>query len=131
MTLEQGLVYAVIVLTLMMLALEVWRYDLVALVGMVLLVTLGTVSVEEALAGFGHPAIVTIAAVLVVSRGLQNTGVADLLVRWMSVAGDRLAPQLAILCALVVLSSAFMNNIAALAIFIVSAPGLKPSPLGE
>jgi len=118
LTLEQGLVYAVIAITLVMLALEIWRYDLVALVGMLLLVALGTIPVEEALAGFGHSAIITIAAVLVVSRGLQNTGVADLFVRWMSVAGDRLAPQLIVLCALVVLSSAFMNNIAALAIFI-------------
>ena len=118
MTLEQGLVYAVIVLTLVMLALEIWRYDLVALAGMLLLVVLGTISVEEALAGFSHSAVVTIAAVLVVSRGLQNTGVADRVVRWMSVAGNRLAPQLVLLCTLVVLSSAFMNNIAALAIFI-------------
>jgi di/tricarboxylate transporter len=118
LTLDQGLVYAVIALTLVMLALEVWRYDVVALVGMLLLVALGMVSVEEALAGFGHSAVVTIAAVLVVSRGLQNTGVADMVVRWMAVVGNRLAPQLIALCTLVVLSSAFMNNIAALAIFI-------------
>lgn len=101
-----------------MLAFEIWRYDLVALVGMLLLVILGTVSVEEAFAGFGHPAVVTIAAVLVVSKGLQNTGVADLVARWMSLAGDRLGPQLVMLCGLVIISSAFMNNIAALAIFI-------------
>jgi di/tricarboxylate transporter len=118
LTLEQGLVFAVIVLTLVMLALEIWRYDLVALVGMLLLVVLGTISVEEALAGFSHSAIVTIAAVLVVSRGLQNTGVTDMFAKWMSVVGDRLVPQLIALCTLVVLSSAFMNNIAALAIFI-------------
>lgn len=118
MTVEQGLVYGVIAFTLVMLALEIWRYDLVALVGMLLLVVLGTISVEEALAGFSHPAIVTIAAVLVVSRGLQNTGVTDMFAKWMSVVGDRLVPQLIALCTLVVLSSAFMNNIAALAIFI-------------
>lgn len=118
MTLEQALVYGVIALTLVMLAFEVWRYDLVALIGMLLLVLLGTVSVEEAFAGFGHPAVVTIAAVLVVSRGLQNTGVADWVAKWMSAAGDRLGPQLVILCGLVILSSGFMNNIAALAIFI-------------
>jgi len=118
LTLEQGLVYGVIALTLLMLAFEVWRYDLVALIGMLLLVLLGTVSVEEAFAGFGHPAVVTIAAVLVVSRGLQNTGVADLVAKWMSAVGDRLAPQLIVLCGLVILSSGFMNNIAALAIFI-------------
>jgi di/tricarboxylate transporter len=111
-------VYAVIALTLVMLALELWRYDLAALLGMLLLVILGMISVEEAFAGFGHSAVITIAAVLVVSRGLQNTGVADMVVRGMSIAGDRLVPQLIVLCTLVVLSSAFMNNIAALAIFI-------------
>ncbi len=118
MTLEQGLVYAVIVLTLTMLALQIWRYDMVALIGMLLLEFIGAVSVEEALGGYGHSAIVTIAVVLVVSRGLQNTGVADMFVKWMSVAGKRLAAQLAMLCTLVVLSSAFMNNLAALALFI-------------
>ncbi len=118
MTLEQILVYGVIALTLVMLALEFWRYDVVAVAGMLLLVILGTITVEEAFAGFGHPAVVTIAAVLVVSRGLQNTGVADLVAKWMSQAGDNLALQLVVLCGLVILSSAFMNNIAALAIFI-------------
>jgi di/tricarboxylate transporter len=118
LTLDQGIVYGVIGLTLVMLTLEFWRYDLVALVGMLLLVLLGMISVEEAFSGFGHPAVVTIAAVLVISRGLQNTGIADLVAKWMSKAGDRLAIQLAFLCATVILSSAFMNNIAALAIFI-------------
>ncbi|MFO7743575.1 MAG: SLC13 family permease [Anaerolineae bacterium] len=118
MTLEQGLVYGVIGLTLVMLAFELWRYDLVALMGMLLLVVLGTVSVEEAFAGFGDPAVITIAAVLVVSQGLQNTGVVDQVAKRMSAVGDRLGPQLMVLCGLVILSSGFMNNIAALAIFI-------------
>lgn len=118
MTLEQGLVYLIISVTLVMLALEIWRYDLVALMGMLLLVLVGTISIDKALAGFGHSAVITIAAVLVVSRGLQNTGVADLIARRMSEVGDRLGLQLAVLCGLVVLSSALMNNIAALAIFI-------------
>jgi di/tricarboxylate transporter len=117
-TLEQGLVFVVISLTLVMLAFEVWRYDLVALVGMLLLILFGIISVDDAFAGFGHPAVVTIAAVLVVSRGLQNTGVTDVVARWMCTVGDQLALQLAILCGLVIVTSAFMNNIAALAIFI-------------
>ncbi len=118
MTLEQGFVYAIILFTLAMLALEIWRYDLVALMGMLLLILFGTLSLEEAFSGFGHPAVVTIASLLVVSRGLQNTGVADWVARGMSVVGDSLALQLTALCGLVVVSSAFMNNIAALAIFI-------------
>ncbi len=118
MTFEQALVFAIITFTLVMLAVEIWRYDVVALMGMLLLVIPGIISVEEAFAGFGHPAVVTIAAVLVVSQGLQNTGVADVVARWMTKVGDRLALQLIALCGLVVVSSAFMNNIAALAIFI-------------
>ena len=118
MTIEQALVYAVIGITLAMLAFEIWRYDLVALMGMLLLVVVGTVSVEEAFAGFGEPAVITIAAVLVVSQGLQNTGVVDQVAKRMSVVGERLGPQLMVLCGLVIISSGFMNNIAALAIFI-------------
>lgn len=118
MTIEQALVYAVIGITLAMLAFEIWRYDLAALTGMILLVLLGTITVDEAFAGFGHPAVVTIAAVLVVSRGLQNTGVTDQVARWMTHVGKGLGLQLAVLCSLIVVSSAFMNNIAALAIFI-------------
>lgn len=118
MTLEQGMVYAIITVTLVLLSIQLWRYDLVALIGMLLLVIFGLITVDEAFEGFGHPAVITIAAVLVVSRGLQHTGVTELIAKWTSKIGDRLAPQLIVLCALVVVSSAFMNNIAALAIFI-------------
>jgi di/tricarboxylate transporter len=118
MTFDQGLVFGIIVITLILLGLQIWRYDLVALIGMLLLVLFGTISVEEAFSGFGHPAVVTIAAVLVVSRGLQHTGVTEIIAKWTTKIGDKLALQLVVLCGLVVVSSAFMNNIAALAIFI-------------
>ncbi len=78
---------------------------------LLLLVILGTVSVEEAFAGFGDPAVITIAAVLVVSQGLQNTGVVDQVAKRMSAVGDRLGPQLMVLCGLVIISSGLMNNI--------------------
>lgn len=118
MTFDQGLVFGIIAITLLLLGLQIWRYDLVALIGMLLLVLFGTISVEEAFSGFGHPAVVTIAAVLVVSRGLQHTGVTEIIAKWTTKIGDKLAMQLVVLCGLVVISSAFMNNIAALAIFI-------------
>jgi di/tricarboxylate transporter len=117
-TFDQGLVFSIITITLLLLGFQIWRYDLVALIGMLLLVLFRTISVEEAFSGFGHPAVVTIAAVLVISRGLQHTGVTEIIAKWTNKIGDRLAPQLIMLCGLVVISSAFMNNIAALAIFI-------------
>jgi len=46
-----------------------WRYDLVAFSALSVAVIAGVVPVEEAFSGFGHPATVIIAMVLIVSRG--------------------------------------------------------------
>lgn len=117
LTVQQGLVYAVILVTLVLPMFKRWRYDLVALLGVLLLSLLQIIPASEAFAGYGHPAIITVAAVLVVSRGLQNSGVVDMLARWMGGVGDNLSLQLAALCGLVALASAFMNNVGALAVF--------------
>lgn len=117
MTIQQGVVYLVILLTLILPMFKRWRYDLVAVLGLLLLAILGIISAEQAFAGYGHAAVVTVAAVLVCSRGLQNSGVVDLLARWISGVGEQLSLQLAALCSLVALCSAFMNNVGALAIF--------------
>ncbi len=117
MTVEQGIVYVVILLILGLPMLKVWRYDLVALLGLMVLTVVGIISAEEAFAGYGHPAVITVAAVLVCSQGLQNSGVVDILARWISSVGDRLSLQLAALCSLAALASAFMNNVGGLAIF--------------
>jgi uncharacterized ion transporter superfamily protein YfcC len=46
-----------------------WRYDLMAFSALAVAVVTGVVPVEEAFSGFGHPATVIIAMVLIVSRG--------------------------------------------------------------
>jgi di/tricarboxylate transporter len=65
----------------------------------------------------GHPAVVTVAAVLVVSRGLLNAGVVDTLARQLTRVGDRPWVQVATLTGIVALCSGFMNNVGALALF--------------
>ena len=50
------------------------RYDLVAFGALVVALITGVVSTDKAFTGFGHPATVIIALVLVVSRGLANSG---------------------------------------------------------
>lgn len=117
MTLEQGIVYGVILMILILPMLRRFRYDLVALSGVLLLVIVGIISPDEAFAGYGHAAVVTVAAVLVCSRGLQNSGVVDLLAGWLCNVGESLSVQLAVLCGLAGLSSGFMNNVGALAVF--------------
>ncbi len=117
MTTSILIVYVVILSILLVPAFTRYRYDLVAVLAVVLLAVVGIIPPERAFIGFGHPAVITVAAVLVITRGLQNAGVVDLLTRWMGIVGESLTLQLALLCGTVAIASAFMNNVGALAVF--------------
>ena len=93
-----------------------WRYDLVAFVALLAALLTGLVPKEDAFSGFGHPATVIIALVLIVSRGLSNSGVIEILARVVIDAGRRLASHVAIMSGLAASLSAVMNNVAALAL---------------
>jgi di/tricarboxylate transporter len=116
MTFEQALVYAVLLLALVLFVWGKWRYDIVALVALLTLVVPGILGPDEAFMGLGHPAVVTVIAILVCSRGLQNSGAVDWITRWFTGISQNLTIQLLALCGLVGVLSAFMNNIGALAI---------------
>jgi len=98
-----------------------WRYDVVALLALLFLTLVGVVPAERAFEGFGHPAVVTVAAVLVLSRGLQSAGVVDLLGRPLARVGHRPTLQVASLAGLGAALSAFMNNVGALALLLPAA----------
>ncbi|OPL14671.1 MAG: potassium transporter TrkA [Firmicutes bacterium ML8_F2] len=117
MTTDQIVIFSVLGLILVLFIWGRWRYDLVALFVLLLLTVVGLVSPEEAFSGFGHPAVITVAAVLIVSRALFNSGVVDYIVRLMSRAGDNYNVQILILVLAITISSGFMNNIGALALF--------------
>jgi di/tricarboxylate transporter len=124
MRVEILLVYGTLLAILLMPMLSRWRYDLVAVLGLLLLTVVGIVTSERAFSGFGHPAVITVVAVLVLSRGLQNAGVVDKLARWMGHVGPRYPLQLAALCTITAIASAFMNYVGALALFIPVAISL-------
>ena len=114
---DQLIVFAVLAATLGLFVWNRWRYDIVAL-GALLVVTLaGIVPPENAFMGLGHPAVITVAAVLVLSRGLLNGGVVDSLARHLTRVGDRPWIQVLTLTGVVSLCSGFMNNVGALALF--------------
>lgn len=92
------------------------RYDVVAVLALVTLVILGIVPTSEAFLGFGHPAVVTVAIVLVLSKGLQLSGVVDVLSRQLARVGGGLIGQMLAMVVTVVICSAFMNNVGALAL---------------
>ncbi len=114
--LNEAIVFAVLALALVMFITGKVRYDLVALGALLILTIVGIVPPSEAYSGFGHPAVVTVGAVLVLSRVLESSGVVDVLGRWYSRIGEHLTVQIASLSALVAVLSAFMNNVGALSL---------------
>jgi di/tricarboxylate transporter len=117
-TVDQGIVFGVLLAALVLFIAGKWRYDLVALLALLAVTVIGLVPADAAFAGFGHPAVVTVAAVLVVSRGLRNAGVVDLISGLMLKVGKNPSLQVLGLTALVTALSAFMNNIGALALLL-------------
>ncbi|MEQ8656074.1 MAG: SLC13 family permease [Hyphomicrobiales bacterium] len=92
------------------------RYDLVAFTALLIAVFAGYVAPNDAFAGFGHPAVVIIALVLIVSRGLVNSGAVELIARFV-VAPDRALPtHISIMAVAGAALSAVINNVAALAL---------------
>jgi di/tricarboxylate transporter len=76
---QQSIVYGTLALVLALFVWGRWRYDVVALLALLIVTITGIVPGSEAFVGFGHPAVVTVAAVLIVSQGLQNSGIIDVL----------------------------------------------------
>jgi di/tricarboxylate transporter len=116
MTADQGLILGILLATVGMFLWGRWRHDMVALAGLLACVVAGLVRPADAFAGFGHPAVITVACVLVLSRGLQTSGAVDAIAR--VVLPSSVGPTLTIgaLTGLGALLSAFMNNVGALAL---------------
>jgi len=78
-TLEQLEILCVLSATIALFIWGRWRHDVVALAALLASVLLGLVPADFAFSGFGHPAVITVACVLVLSWGLQSTGAVDAL----------------------------------------------------
>lgn len=116
MTGPQILIFAILAV---MMGLFLWgrfRHDIVALAALLTCVIVGVVPANEAFAGFGHPAVITVACVLIISQGLRNTGAVDWLVRTiLPREAGRLLSMLSLL-GLGAALSGFMNNVGAMAL---------------
>lgn len=115
MTWEQATILTVLAGTLAIFVWDRWRYDVVALASLMICVLFGLVGPEVAFAGFSNPAVITVAAVLVISGALTRSGAIDALVgKLTGTTGSRYS-HLAVFCVLGALVSGFMNNVGALA----------------
>ena len=111
-----------------------WRHDVVAVLALLAGVAAGQVPVDTAFAGFGHPAVITVAAVLVLSRGLFNSGAIDVLARHVLPARAGSTRLIALTSGLAAFLSAFMNNVGALALMmpvVIQAAQRNGIPVGR
>jgi di/tricarboxylate transporter len=116
MTTDQIVIVAVLLVTMVMFLWGRWRHDLVAMSALLVCVLAGLVPGKEAFSGFGHPAVITVACVLVLGYGLLISGAVDVLTK--RALPSSAGPTLSILAliGLAALLSAFMNNVGALAL---------------
>lgn len=101
------------------------RMDAVVLTAMVLLVASGTLSLQEALAGFSDPAVIMVAAFFVIGEGLTRTGVAYRVGEWLVRRAGRSETRLLVLLMLsVALLGSVMSSTAVVAVFIPVVLGM-------
>jgi di/tricarboxylate transporter len=116
MTHEQILILSILCATVAMFLWGRWRHDMVAAGALLACVLSGLIVPADAFAGFGHPAVISVACVLILSRGLQLSGAVDLLVRYTMPKNAGPTWSLAALVGLGALLSSFMNNVGAMAL---------------
>jgi di/tricarboxylate transporter len=113
------IVSVLLVATLVLLVTEKLPVDLTAVAVMVALMVTGVLSPSEAVAGFSNPAVITVAAMFMISRGMIRTGalgfVGHKLIE-VSRGNARLALLLSLL--IVAVASAFINNTPVVVLFI-------------
>ncbi|WP_305664964.1 SLC13 family permease [Frigidibacter sp.] len=125
MTLPQILISLILVATLGLFLWGRFRHDVVALASLMACVLAGVVPADTAFTGFGHPAVITVACVLVLSQGLQNTGAVDWLARSVLPRNAGRTVSLVALMGLGAALSGFMNNVGAMALLMPIAVQLS------
>ena len=128
MTTDQFAICLIIITTFALFVWGRWRYDIVSLVALFILVLVDKIlgdnssqlieDPSKAFMGFGHPAVLTVATVLIISRALQNSGVVDLITRSVKPFINNQIAHISSLSGVIAILSAFMNNVGALALML-------------
>ena len=119
MTFEIIVLLTLIIGALILFVSEVIPMDLTAIVVMVMLMVTGFVTPEEGVAGFSNSATLTILALLIISLGLQNTGVVEYIGNMLIAVSGKNSTWILLMILLVTgVLSAFLNNTAVVALFI-------------
>ena len=101
------------------------RYDAVALLMLAVFLVLGFISPQEAFSGLGHPAVITVILVLLISKGLEKSGLIGWIgLRLENIVHSQLQFQI-LICLTAAILSSFMNNIGAMAMLLPIALGIS------
>jgi len=118
MTSDQIILIIILSVTIMLFVWNHWRYDVVAGFALMACVYTGIVPVEHAFHGFAHPAVITVASVLVISQALQSSGIVEYFLRYLAYSRGNITGQIAANAGVTAVLSGFMNNIGALALML-------------
>ena len=122
---DQLLLIAIVAVTFAAFAFEWMSIDAVAFTCLGSLVLLRLVTPEQAIAGFANPAVITVMMMFILSYGLTSTGLIDLFAhRVAALSGRTHWRGSALVLAVSGVLSAFINNTAAVAIFMPVASQL-------
>lgn len=121
MTRDQILILAILGGMIVLFLWDRIRYDMVGLIGLLAAVAAGIVPAKHAFDGFANPVLPLIAAALVLSVAVGQSGAVETLLRWLGPALRSPNAQVGVLAACVALLSCFMKNVGTLAIFLPAA----------
>jgi di/tricarboxylate transporter len=116
LTLDQGLSFAVLAGTMALFVWGRWRYDMVAVAGLLAGLLVGVIPPDAAFSGFSNDIVIIVGSALVVSAAVARSGVVERAVQAVSPYTTGFRAQLLLLIASVAVMSAFVKNIGALAI---------------
>lgn len=112
------LIFAILIAGIVLFVWHRIRYDLVAVLMLMALGLSGILAFEEMFMGFASNAVVTVAAALIISRALDNSGLLEKAAEKLLMFQKRPMLPIILLLTLVCIASGFINDIAALAMML-------------
>jgi len=110
MTTPQITITAILFITLILFAWGKYRHDIVAIFCLVMAVVAGVVPSEDAFTGFGHAAVITVAAVLIISHALKNAGVVNVIASYLTPFTGNIYTHIISLTAVVTVASRYSTK---------------------